>query len=155
MRYRLHRTLVFLAMLLMAGSAAAQADSVGYDANALRLESRFGDIRIVRGMSGRVVATVGTFHTPKLTRIVAPSENAVREAREFERNQRPGAIASMIGGIVVGTSIALAARNDASWALSSAGLVGAGLVFYGGVRLNRAYNALSRSLWWYNRDLER
>ena len=155
MRYRLHLALVCLAMLPMAGRAAAQADSAGYDANAMRLESRFGDIRIVRGINGPVVATVGTFHTPKLTKIVAPSENAVREAREFERNQRPGAIASMIGGVMVGTSIALSANNEASWALSSVGLVGAGLVFYGGVRLNRAYNALSRSLWWYNRDLKR
>jgi len=155
MRYRLHRPLFFLAMLLLSGRVIAQADTTSYDANALRLESHFGDIRIVRGISGPVVASVGAFHMPNLTKLVGTSENAVREAREFERNQRPGAIASMMGGIIVGASIAVATRNEASWGLVSAELVGTGLVFYGGVRLNRAYNALSRSLWWYNRDLKR
>ncbi|HJP86535.1 MAG TPA: hypothetical protein VJ852_11125 [Gemmatimonadaceae bacterium] len=155
MRYRLHLTLILLAMASIPSRAAAQLDTSSYDANALRLESHFGDIRIIRGISGPVVASVGTFHKVELAKIVGTSENAAREAREFERNQRPGAIAALIGGIIVGTSIALSSRNDPTWGLVSAELVGVSLVFYGGVRLNRAYNALSRSLWWYNRDLKR
>ena len=155
MRYRSHRALIFLATLMISSRAAAQADTVSYDANALRLESHFGDIRIVRGISGPVVATVGTFHKVDLVKIVGTSENATREARVFERNQGPGVIASLIGGLTVGTAIALSTSNKPSWGLVSAELVGAGLVFYGGVRLNRAYNALSKSIWWYNRDLTR
>ena len=152
---RLTRMLALLMLLSISARAGAQADTTSYDANALRLESHFGDIRIVRGLSGPVVGSIGTFHTPDLSRIVAPSANAVREAREFERNQRPGSIATLIGGIIVGTSIAVSTRNDASWGLLSAELIGTGLVVYGAVHLNRAYNALSKSLWWYNRDLKR
>jgi hypothetical protein len=155
MRYRLHGMLLCLAMMSVVRNAVGQADTMSYDANALRLESHFGDVRIVRGLSGPVVATVGTFHRVDLAKIVGTSENATREARDFERNERPGAIASLIGGIIFGASIALSATNDASWGLVSAELLGAGLVFYGGVRLNRAYNALSKSIWWYNRDLRR
>lgn len=156
MRFRFHRALAFFPLMLTPAGALAQAGlSASYDSSALRLESHFGDIRIVRGVSGPVLARIGTFRRVELAKLVGPSENAVREAREFERNQRPGAIATMIGGIVFGVSVAVSARNDASWGLIAAEAAGAGLAFYGGIRLNRAYNALSRSLWWYNRDLKR
>ena len=155
MRYRSHPALIFLATLLIPSGAGAQADTLSYDAHALRLESHFGDIRIVRGISGPVVATVGTFHSVDLVKIVGASENATREARAFERDQRPGVIASLVGGLIVGTAIAVSTTNKPSWGLVSAELVGAGLVFYGGARLNRAYNSLSKSIWWYNRDLRR
>lgn len=156
MRSRVHRSLACLGLTLIPSVAVAQADTTGgYDANALRVESHFGDLRIVRGVNGPAVASVGTFRTVNLVKLVAPSENAVKEAREFERNQRPGSIASLLGVIVVGTSVAVSTRNDPSWGLVSAEVAGAGLLFYGGIRLNRAYNALSRSIWWYNRDLRR
>src|SRR3954463_2048059 len=113
MRCRLHRMLAFLPLMLVPTGAFAQADtSASYDANALRLESHFGDIRIVRGASGSVVASIGTFRKVELAKLVGPSENAVREAREFERNQRPGAIAAMIGGVVFGVALAVSTRND-------------------------------------------
>ncbi|HJQ12966.1 MAG TPA: hypothetical protein VJ840_18185 [Gemmatimonadaceae bacterium] len=156
MRFRLHRTLAFLALMSLPATGAAQSDTrVGYDSSALRLEWHFGDMRIVRGLSGPIVGSVGVFHTPDLVKIVEPSENAVREAREFKRNHLPGSLAAMVGGLIVGASIAIASRNDPSWELASAELVGAGLALYGGFRLNRAYNALSKSIWWYNRDLRR
>jgi hypothetical protein len=34
-------------------------------------------------------------------------------------------------------------------------LSGIALVAYGGGRLEDAYNALARSVWWYNRDLRK
>ncbi len=140
----------------------AQADTTGgdvsamsYDAKALRIESHLGDLRIVRGVSGPAVASIGTFRKVDLAKLVAPSENAVREAREFERNERRGAIAATVGGILVGASIAISTRTGPSWGLVSAEAAGTGLLVFGAVRLNRAYNALSRSIWWYNRDLKR
>lgn len=154
MRGRINRTLLLLGLLIPAVSFA-QDTTTTYDANALRVESRFGDLRIVRGVNGPAVASVGTFRKVNLVKLVEPSENAVREARVFEHNQRPGAIAAMLGGIIVGASIAISTRNDPSWGLVSAEVAGTGLLLYGGVRLNRAYNALSRSIWWYNRDLKR
>lgn len=155
MRSRTHLLLPFALLVIPAASFAQIDTAAGYDANALRLESHFGDLSIVRGASGSAVASIGVFRTVSLVRLVAPSENAVREAREFERNQRPGAIAVMLGGMILGASIAMSTRNDPSWGLIPAGIAGSGVLIYGGLRLNRAYNALSRSIWWYNRDLKR
>jgi hypothetical protein len=155
MRSRIHRTLLLLGLLSPAVSLAQADTTTSYDANALRVESHFGNLTIVRGATGPAVASVGTFRKVNLVKLVEPSENAVREARVFEGNQRPGAIAALLGGIIVGTAIGISTRNDPSWGLIAAEVAGTGLVVYGGVRLNRAYNALSRSIWWYNRDLKR
>ena len=131
----------------------AQSDTTrSYDANALRVEPHFGDFRIVRGLNGPVVGTIGTFSRVDLTKLVAPSENALKEAREFNRDYGPGTIASLIGGLAFGVSLAVASSNEPSWGLISAEVASAGLLFYGGIRLNRAFNALSKSIWWYNRD---
>ena len=151
---RFHRIFPLVAVLIPLQSFA-QADTTSYDASALRVESHFGDLRIVRGVSGPTVASIGTFRKVDLAKLVAPSENAVKEAREFERNQRRGSLAAMVGGIIVGTAIAVSTRNQPSWGLVSAEVGGTGLLVYGALRLNRAYNALSRSIWWYNRDLKR
>ena len=136
--------------------ALAQADETrSYDTNALRVESHFGDFRIVRGADGAVVGRIGTFSRVDLTELVAPSQNAVREAREFNSNYGPGTLASAIGAMALGVSLAVASNNEASWGLISAEVAGSGLLLYGGIRLNRAFNALSRSIWWYNRDLKK
>jgi hypothetical protein len=134
----------------------AQADSArSYDASALRVESRLGDLRIVRGVNGVVVGKIGTFGTVDLTKLVGPSENALKEAREFNRNHGSGNLATAVGGIALGVLIAVSSNNDPSWGLISAEVAASGLALYGGIRLNRAYNALARSIWWYNRDLKR
>ncbi len=156
MRFRFHRALALVASLTFPSAAAAQTTpDVSYDSSALRLEWHFGDMRIVRGTSGSLVGSVGALHTPDLVKIVAPSENAVREAREFNRNHLPGSIAAMVGGIIFGAALVVAEHNDPSWGLTSARVASAALLLYGGFRLNRAYTALSKSIWWYNRDLKR
>jgi hypothetical protein len=156
MRRRSNLLAAWLCLLLCSSVALGQSDTTGsYDANALRVESHWGDLRIVRGVDGPVVGKIGAFSSVDLAKLVAPSENAVKEAREFNRNHGPGALASAVGAIMIGVSIAFADNNDPSWGLISTEVVGAGLVIYGGIRLNRAFNALSKSLWWYNRDLKR
>jgi len=152
---RILRVLPLLALMIPLRSFAQADTSASFDVNALRVESHRGELRIVRGVDGSPVASIGTFRTVNLVKLVTPSPNAVREAREFERNQRPGAIAAMLGGIIMGASVAISVRHDPGWGAVSAEVAGTGLLLYGGLRLNRAYNALSRSIWWYNRDLKR
>ena len=99
MRFGLRLAVECLSLAVMPALVLAQSDTTrSYDANALRMESHFGDFRIVRGVNGPVVGTIGTFSRVDLTKLVAPSENAMREARAFNRNHGPGTLASVIGG---------------------------------------------------------
>lgn len=150
------RFFVRCAVAVFPAVAPAQVDTTSsYDASALRVESRWGDLRIVRGSSGAVVGKIGTFRSVDLTKLVGRSDSALKQAREFNRNHGPGSWASAIGGIALGVCLAISAHNDdASWGLISTEVAATGLVLYGAIRLNRAYNALSRSIWWYNRDLK-
>ena len=59
---------------------AAQGQS--YEQNALRLDTNFGDVRIVRGIEGTVVGRIGVFRGDDVTQVVAASPNAVAEAVE-------------------------------------------------------------------------
>jgi hypothetical protein len=156
MSYRLRLGLGCFLVAFFSTVVGAQSDTTrSYDLRSLRVESHFGDFRIVRGLNGPVVGNLGTFSRVDLTKLVAPSENAVKEAREFNRNYGSGMLASAIGGVALGVSLAIAANNKPSWGLISSEVAAGALVLYGGIRLNRAYNALSKSIWWYNRDLIR
>ncbi len=136
--------------------AAASNDTLAsYDANSLRVESRGQALTIFRGINGPVVAETGFFHTFDLARIVAPSENAIREAREFNRNYGPGMLATAIGGLMVAVAFVFDLNSDANWAITAGEVTGAALAIYGGRRLDVSYRALSKSIWWYNRDLKK
>lgn len=135
---------------------SASSDTLGYyDSNALRVESRGQEVRIVRGINGPVIAKTGVFQSFDLARLVAPSENAIREAREFNRNYGPGMFATALGGLILGVSIAFDLNSDTNWAIATGEVGGAALALYGGRRLNLSYSALSKSIWWYNRDLKK
>jgi len=136
--------------------AAASNDTLpNYDSNSLRVESRGQALTIFRGINGPVVAETGIFHSLDLTRVVAPSENAIREAREFNRNYGPGMLATAIGGLLVGVAFAFDINSDPNWAITAGEVTGAALAIYGSRRLDISYRALSKSIWWYNRDLRK
>jgi len=136
--------------------AAATTDTLSYyDANALRVESRGQGLRIFRGINGPVIAETGAFHTFDLTRIVAPSENAIREAHEFNRNYGPGMVTTAVGGLILGVALAFDLNSDSNWAIAAGEVGGGGLAIYGARRLNVSYSALSKAIWWYNRDLKK
>jgi hypothetical protein len=132
------------------------AQDSSYDENALRVESRLGDLQIVRGIQGTVVAQAGLFHGPKVTSLVSQSEQALAEARVFERNYEPGQALAALGIATLGAAIGASRIPDINAAIPS-GLTAASFLFiaYGGSKLERAYRALSRSIWFYNRDLKR
>jgi len=87
--------------------------------------------------------------------VVEASPNAVTEAREFQRNYRPGTIALGLGLISLGASVGASQFHDMTRGITTGLTIATvGLITYGGDRLQKAYNALHKSLWWYNRDLK-
>jgi hypothetical protein len=140
--------------LLVAEPRIMNAQDHSYDANALRVDARFGEVRIVRGLDGPVLGQIGIIRGADVAAIVSSSPNAVAEAREFQRNYRPGVVTVGLGLIALGASVGISQVHDVNRGITTGlTIVTVGLITYGGTRLQRAYNALSRSIWWYNRDL--
>jgi hypothetical protein len=141
---------------LLSEPTTMNAQDRTYDGSALRLDVRFGDIRIVRGADGQVLGKVGVIGGADVTKIVAGSPQAVTEAREFQSNYGPGVATLGLGLVALGASVGVSHIHDVNRGITTGlTLATVGLITYGGQRLQRAYNALARSLWWYNRDLTR
>ncbi|HEU4629055.1 MAG TPA: hypothetical protein VFS08_04895 [Gemmatimonadaceae bacterium] len=120
---------------------------------ALRVEDGWFSRRLVRGPEATVVARLG-FGGPSLASIVQRSDSAVAHARRYQSAQRTGDIVSLIG--TVGTVAALFALDDESGARDEAIAVNIAsvVVFVVGQSFHfKAQRELSRSLWWYNRDV--
>jgi hypothetical protein len=142
-------------LVLITDPPPMNAQDHNYDQNALRLDSNFGDVRIIRGIDGTVVGKIGVFRGIDVTQVVATSPNAVTEAREFQRNYRPGTIAFGLGLLTLGASVGVSHVNDMNRGITTGLTIASiGLITYGGGKLQKAYNALHKSLWWYNRDLK-
>lgn len=132
--------------------AGAGSDS-SYETRALRLESNWGNFRIVRGAEGLVVGTAGVLRAPNVEKIVAGSRRAESEARLFRANHRPGSIATTVGAVTFVAGAVAATSGVGSAATPVLMVVGVGGMVWGVRRLNTAYTSLSRAVWWYNRDL--
>ena len=130
------------------------ADSThSYDARALRFESNWGNVRIIRGANGAMLGTAGWFRDFDLEKLLASSPPAVAEARVYQTNNFRG---SLVGGIGAATTVVglLATANSSNNASSPVLIIGGvGAMVWGAQHLNASYSALSRALWWYNRDL--
>lgn len=155
---------IWVAGLVLVGGVTTmegqqQLEPAQYDAQALRVESRWGNHLLVRGREGTVVGKIGGFRGLDLAAAVGGSPNAVSEAREFNRSSRRGSIVLALGLVAwgVGGGVARMDGIDANVAIPAWTAVAAGtvLMVYGGVQLNRAASALARSIWWYNRDYAR
>ena len=153
--WRLHLFWIAWVFVLTAEVIPMAAEGQSYEQNALRLETNFGDVRIVRGIEGTIVGRIGVFRGVDVTQVVAASPNAVAEAREFQRNYRPGTFVLGLGLISLGASVGAAQIQNVSSGITTGLTIATfGLIAYGGSKLQRAYNALHKSLWWYNRDLK-
>jgi hypothetical protein len=132
------------------------AQEATYDEKALRVDERRGTISIVQGASETTVLKIGAFRTAHLTGIVSPSPNAVVEARIFERDYLPGARITSLGIATLGAAIGSSKIADLNQAVPiGLSIAGMSLIIYGGRKLENAYRALSKSVWWYNRDLKK
>jgi len=146
----------FLAYLLITGASAMAAQESVYDENALRVESRQGNLRIVRGVEGIVVARAGILHGPKVANLVMRSDSALAEAKVFERDYDPGQWVLGLGIATLGAAIGASRIHDINPAIQGS-LTAASVILlaYGASKLDSAYRALSKAIWWYNRDLKR
>jgi hypothetical protein len=132
------------------------AQEANYDENALRVDQRRGTISIVRGVSGTPVLEVGAFRATDVAGIVRASPSAVAEAKIFERDYLPGAWSVSLGIATLGSAIGTSRIANLNQVVPAGlAIAGMSLIVYGGRRLENAYRALSKSIWWYNRDLKR
>lgn len=142
--------------LLLAGPRLMTAQDRSYDQNALRVDEQRGTISIVRGVSETVVVKIGVFRAVDVAGVVSASPKAVAEAKIFERNYRPGTWITSLGIATMGAAIGTSRIHDVNQVIPTGlTILSVGLIAYGGSRLEHAYRALSRAVWWYNRDLGR
>ena len=147
---------LFVAQLLAMGASAMAAQDSGYDENALWVESRQGNLRILRGVEGTVVARAGIFHGPKVANLVIQSDSALAEAKVFERDYEPGQWVAAFGIATLGAAIGASRIPDINPVIQ-VGLYATSFaaIGFGGKKLESAYRALAKAIWWYNRDLKR
>ncbi len=141
--------------LLIMGPAMMTAQESTYDENALRIDQNRGTISIVRGVSETELLKIGAFRAVDVAGVVSQSPNAVTQAKIFENDYRPGTWIMSLGIATLGAAIGsyrIAGLNQAI--PTGLTIAGVSLITYGGWRLGNAYRALSRSVWWYNRDLK-
>ena len=139
----------------MASTVEIESQERTYDQAALRVDGRLGRLRIVRGISDSVVLTVGIIRSAGVAKLVASSPNAVAQAKLFEANYRQGIWTAALGVGVWGWAFAInhiGVNQPVPLGITFTTLA---LVTYGAVRLDTATRALSRAIWWYNRDLKK
>ena len=144
-------------IVLKASISGAQSnDSTrGYDGQALRFESSWGNARIIRGADGPVVGTAGWFRSFDVEKLVATSPSAQAEARVYKTNNFRGAVVGSIGAAATAVGLVVATRSSSGAASPILIIGGVGAMAWGAQHMRIAFAALSRSLWWYNRDLAR
>src|SRR3954471_2115206 len=136
-------------------SASLPDSSRNYDAQALRFETNWGNVKIIRGANNAVVGTAGWFRDPGLEKLLASSPHALTEARAYETNNFRGSLVGSVGALatMVGIVVTANGSNDASSPILIIG--GVSSMVWAAQHLSISYSALSRALWWYNRDVSR
>ena len=159
MRSRISSALIVSVACAFFQSTAAGSQSLDstrrYDGQALRYEAYWGNARIIRGVDGPVVGTAGWFRSFDVEKLVAPSPSALIEARRYNTKNFRGSVIGSIGAAttLVGILVTANSSNNASSPMLI--VAGVGTMAWSAQHFKVAYSALSRSLWWYNRDLAR
>jgi hypothetical protein len=126
-----------------------------YNTCALRTKISWGTLLILRGEDETRVEKLVMFRTAKVQSLVATSPEAATEARAFERNYLPGQISQFIGAFLLVFSAATAGGDGSAVVPISGVVVGSASLFYGVFRSVRATNSLHKTIWLYNRSLQR
>lgn len=140
---------------LSADRAAAQQAPANctYDTCALRVRApTFRAPRaLVRGLEDIEVARLGLME-PAIAPLVTLSDSAVTHARVYDVLSDRGSIITIVGTVLsIGAPIVF---RETGQKVGFA-VAGIGISIYGGIVTNQAQEALSRALWWYNRELPR
>lgn len=159
------RIVVAGCLALMTPSASPHAQTpppaqCTYDSCGLRLEPGFFGAKIVRGIQGETAAKVGLFNS-KIERIVQGSDSATRFVRSFRAQHTTAATLGIIAGAVALVSVFQWEPWDDGTGngdndLATAGVIASSALGLVGAAVEvSAQRALSRAIWWYNRDLPR
>jgi hypothetical protein len=148
--------LLFVLLMVAAPAAAVHGQApqpCTWDTCALRIQapSLTTPMRLVRGSDNEEVVRLGLMQ-PAVAPWVSLSDSAVAYARIYDVQFDRGSIISLTG-----TVIAIAAPILMEGTMQKIAFTGVGIGFsvVGGMVTNRANEALSRSVWWYNRELAR
>jgi hypothetical protein len=125
-----------------------------YAAGALRFESSWGNVSIIRGADGPVVGTLGWFREFDLTQLLASSPPAVADARAFQTSNFRGSLVGVMGATTTLIGVLVAANSSNNAASPVLVIGGLGAMLWGAQHLSMSYSSLSRALWLYNRDLK-
>jgi len=129
--------------------------SCDYNTCALRTKLAWGNWRIIRGEQEQQVARLGMFRAPNIESIVSTSPEALAEVRTFRKNYTSGEVLQVLGVFLMGAGITLASADNSA-ALPYTAVVGGGALLFYGVSLHvNAFNALHKTIWLYNRSLQR
>jgi hypothetical protein len=140
-----------------ASTAGAQSrdSSRAYDSQALRYEASWGNARIIRGADGPLVGTAGWFRDFDVEKLVASSPGARAEARVYKSNSYRASIVAPIGALATLVGVVVTANGASNAASPMLIIAGVGAMAWSAQHFHIAASALSRSLWWYNRDQAR
>jgi hypothetical protein len=124
-----------------------------YDECALRIRAPTltSSMKIVRGREAVDVVPLGLLQ-PAIEPLLALSDSAAAYARTYDVMYDRGSIISMTGTAI--SIIAPIAMRGTMQKIAFTG-VGIGFTVVGGIIQNRAHEALSQAIWWYNRELTR
>jgi len=139
----------------MASTLEVEAQDRTYEESALRLDGGLGGLRIFRGVSDSLVLAIGTVRRVDVAALVASSPKAVSEAKVFEGNYRQGVWTAAAGLAVWAAAFGIGhigTNQPVPFGITATTVV---LVTYGARRIDTAKRALSKAIWWYNRDLKR
>ena len=136
------------------GRASSSTDSTrASSTQPLRYESSWGSANIIRGADGPVIGTVGWFRDFDVQKLVQSSPRAAAEAKSFQTNNFRGSLVSALGATTVAVGIVVTANASNNAASPILIIGGAGAIGWGLQHINIGYRALSKALWWYNKDL--
>jgi uncharacterized membrane protein (UPF0136 family) len=139
----------------MASAVALAAQERTYDEDALRIDNGLRGLRIVRGASDSIVLRVGIVRSVDVSRLVSTSPNAVAQAKVFEANYRQGIWTAVLGVAIWPAVFAINHIGTNQPVPLGITFTTVALVTYGAIRIDNAKRALSKAVWWYNRDLKR
>jgi hypothetical protein len=137
--------------LLFPRPAAAQERPCTWDTCSLRIQAPTltTPTRLVRGIDNEEVVKLGLLE-PAVAPWVALSDSAVAYARVYDVQFDRGSLISLAGTIIaIGAPIIM----DGTMQKIAFTGVGIGFSVVGGIITNRANEALSKAVWWYNREL--
>ncbi|CAN5870030.1 hypothetical protein BH23GEM9_BH23GEM9_28450 [soil metagenome] len=122
-----------------------------YDECALRIRAPTltTPMKLVRGREAVDVVQLGLLH-PAIEPFVQLSDSAAAYARTYDTLFDRGSVISLAG-----TAIAIVAPIAMRGTMQKIAFTGVGIGFtvVGGVITNRANEALSKAIWWYNREV--